>query len=228
MAGQETGGTVLTASKFGGVVTHWVQTGSGSGIGVTLTANRWFFPASSTGWSGNTGQNNQRIGGGLSSGGGSFGGGQWSNTRDMSGYYGSHSSGGNWSESFLRRMENPLVQHMHQRQWDTWNATRDFFDRLLNPPNDNPYLVTGAPPTIPAFGKLKSINQLNQIVRKKQAPRGIERFDKGTGTRNFPMNEVHFRDGSSLYQSGVWRHHHGHRLTNEQIEFLLRHGWRIP
>jgi hypothetical protein len=74
----------------------------------------------------------------------------------------------------------------------------------------------------------KSINQLNNMKVRGQLPRGIERFDKGRGTVNLPHDEVTFGDGSSLYRTGEWRHHYGHVLTNEQIQFLQQNGWTIP
>ena len=74
----------------------------------------------------------------------------------------------------------------------------------------------------------KSINQLNQDVQAGRAPKGIKRFDKGRNTKNLPEDEATFDDNSSLYRSGKWRHDKGHKLTNEQINYLKQNGWRIP
>ncbi len=74
----------------------------------------------------------------------------------------------------------------------------------------------------------KSLNQLNQDVKKGKSPRGIKRFDKGKNTKNLPDDEVTFTDNSSLYRNGTWRHHYGHKLTKEQIKYLQQNGWKIP
>jgi len=84
----------------------------------------------------------------------------------------------------------------------------------------------GAPKA--AKGGGKSVNQLNKAVQTGKAPKGIIRFDKGRGTKNLPQDEVHFKDGSSLYRDGTWRHNKGHNLTNDQIKFLKENGWNIP
>jgi RHS repeat-associated protein len=76
--------------------------------------------------------------------------------------------------------------------------------------------------------KTKSVNQLNELVKKGKTPRGIKRFDKGKGTKNLPQDEATFSDNSSLYRDGTWRHNYGHKLTNEQIKFLIENGWKIP
>lgn len=81
---------------------------------------------------------------------------------------------------------------------------------------------------VAAKGGGKSVNQLNKAVQTGKAPKGIIRFDKGRGTKNLPQDEVHFKDGSSLYRDGTWRHNKGHNLTNDQIKFLKENGWNIP
>ena len=75
---------------------------------------------------------------------------------------------------------------------------------------------------------LKPVNQLNKLVQTSTAPKGIVRFDKGRNTKKLPQDEVHFKDGSSLYRDGTWRHNKGHNLTKGQIKFLKENGWEIP
>lgn len=65
------------------------------------------------------------------------------------------------------------------------------------------------------------------MAYKKQVPKGIDRFDAGRGTKNLPMDEVHFIDGSSLYRDGTWRHNYGFKLNKEIQLFLLENGWKI-
>ena len=73
----------------------------------------------------------------------------------------------------------------------------------------------------------KSINQLDTLVRKGQAPKSIRRFDQEKLNPYTLVEHVHFKDGSALRRDGVW--HYGSRnLTNEEIKFLKTHGWKIP
>lgn len=55
-----------------------------------------------------------------------------------------------------------------------------------------------------------------------------KKFDKGRNTKNLPEDEATFDDNASLYRSGKWRLDKGHKLTNEQINYLKQNGWRIP
>lgn len=49
----------------------------------------------------------------------------------------------------------------------------------------------------------KSVNQLNKAVQTGKAPKGIIRFDKKHKTKNLPQDEVHFKNGSSLYSRSL-------------------------
>ncbi|MHA7878005.1 MAG: hypothetical protein ACX93T_03760 [Bacteroidota bacterium] len=74
-----------------------------------------------------------------------------------------------------------------------------------------------------------SINQLNTLVKKGQAPKNIRAFHtKGDpSTRHTLVEHIQFKDGSALGKDGVWCHG-GRKLTNEEINFLKAHGWKIP
>jgi hypothetical protein len=90
--------------------------------------------------------------------------------------------------------------------------------------------ITGMPP-VPGFAKgasvLKGVNQLNKLAKTGKVPKTIIRFDAGKGTKNLPMDEVHFSNGAALYRNGTWRH--GSKiLTNSEKLFLQQHGWTIP
>ena len=71
----------------------------------------------------------------------------------------------------------------------------------------------------------KTINQLQQDVKKGKAPNGITRFDKGDIKHN-EQDHVHFKDGSALNKDGTWKHGNG-KLTNEQKQYLKQNGWNV-
>ncbi|MBA3986239.1 MAG: hypothetical protein H0X63_06645, partial [Flavobacteriales bacterium] len=73
---------------------------------------------------------------------------------------------------------------------------------------------------------VRSINQLNTLVKKNKVPNTIKRFDKGKDI-NQPFDHVHFKDGGALNRNGVWRHG-GRKLNNSEIKFLTENGWKIP
>jgi hypothetical protein len=74
-----------------------------------------------------------------------------------------------------------------------------------------------------------SANQMRQQVLRGNAPRSVDRVD---ADRKLPSGQyeephVHFKDGSALYRTGVWRHG-SHELTNAEIKWLTSNGWRLP
>ena len=72
----------------------------------------------------------------------------------------------------------------------------------------------------------KSINQLNQDVKKGKAPKGITDFH--TGKVVGEQEHVHFKDGSALNKDGTWKHGDGKKsLTIEQAQYLKQNGWNI-
>ena len=72
--------------------------------------------------------------------------------------------------------------------------------------------------------KAKSINQLQQDVKKGKAPKGITDFH--TGKIPGEQDHVHFKDGSALNKDGTWKHGKGN-LTNDQKQYLEQNGWNI-
>lgn len=70
-----------------------------------------------------------------------------------------------------------------------------------------------------------SINQLEMLVKRGQAPRSIRGFHPAYA-KHTPMPHVHFTDGSSLYIDGTWRHRYK-ELSNAEINFLRIHGWNV-
>lgn len=70
----------------------------------------------------------------------------------------------------------------------------------------------------------KTINQLQQDVKKGKAPKGITDFH--TGKIPGEQDHVHFKDGSALNKDGTWKHGKGN-LTNDQKQYLEQNGWNI-
>jgi len=73
--------------------------------------------------------------------------------------------------------------------------------------------------------KPKSFNQIDQEIRRGQAPRGIERIDRGQVTGE--QTHIHFSNGSALNIDGSWKEGK-EEPTKEQREWLLKNGWRLP
>jgi len=74
---------------------------------------------------------------------------------------------------------------------------------------------------------VKSINQLQQMVLKKQAPKTMINFHKGSSSIVGEIPHVHFSNGAALYIDGTWKEGFK-QLTNAEKEFLLQHGWILP
>jgi|694.fasta_scaffold00269_22 RHS repeat-associated protein len=74
-------------------------------------------------------------------------------------------------------------------------------------------------------GGVKSLNQLNKVVKTGKAPKTISRFDKGKIFGE--LDHVHFDNGAALNIDGTWKH--GSKvLTNSEIKFLQENGWILP
>jgi hypothetical protein len=70
-----------------------------------------------------------------------------------------------------------------------------------------------------------SPNQMNQAIRRGQAPDGIKRIDIGKVTGE--QTHATFVDDSALNQDGTWKH--GLRtLTRAQQRWLVQNGWTLP
>jgi hypothetical protein len=72
---------------------------------------------------------------------------------------------------------------------------------------------------------LPSANQMNQAIKRGQAPSGFKRVDLGK-VKGEKMH-VHFDDGSALNIDGTWKHGRS-TLTTEQSKWLREHGWTPP
>lgn len=70
-----------------------------------------------------------------------------------------------------------------------------------------------------------TVNQMNQQVKRGQAPKGITRVDKKIQKND--QDHVHFEDGSALNRNGSWRHG-GTTLTRAQKDWLTQNGWSLP
>jgi hypothetical protein len=70
-----------------------------------------------------------------------------------------------------------------------------------------------------------SPNQINQAIRRGQAPRGLVRVD----TPRVPHEQVHmtFDNGAALNIDGTWKHG-SYNITRAQREYLEENGWVVP
>jgi len=41
------------------------------------------------------------------------------------------------------------------------------------------------------------------------------------------QRHVHFGNKAALNENGIWKHGQT-QLTNKQVEWLIKHGWRLP
>ena len=74
-------------------------------------------------------------------------------------------------------------------------------------------------------GMGKSPNQLNEDIKKGNAPEGIDRVD----TPKIPNEQlhVHLDDGSALNVDGSWKHGES-KLTSAIKKWLTKNGWILP
>jgi hypothetical protein len=70
-----------------------------------------------------------------------------------------------------------------------------------------------------------SPNQLNRMINRGQAPRGIERVD--TGKVKGEQTHVHVNNGA-LNRDGTWKHEPSSPLTRSQRDWLRDNGWELP
>lgn len=73
----------------------------------------------------------------------------------------------------------------------------------------------------------KSVNQINNDVKKDKAPDGIRRAD--TGKVKGEQDHVHFDNGNALNRDGTWKHvKSSEGLTRAQERYLIDAGWKLP
>ncbi len=70
-----------------------------------------------------------------------------------------------------------------------------------------------------------SPNQINKLVGKGNAPKGLDRVD--VGKIKGEQTHIHFDDGAALNMNGTWKHG-STTLTKAQKEFLVKNGWKLP
>ncbi len=73
--------------------------------------------------------------------------------------------------------------------------------------------------------KRTSQNQMQKQVEKGQAPKSVDRVDKGVGPNE--QDHIHFDDGSALNDDGTWKHG-GRPLTNSEKNWVTDNGWNPP
>jgi RHS repeat-associated protein len=71
-----------------------------------------------------------------------------------------------------------------------------------------------------------SANQLDKKVQRGQAPKTIDRVDRGNPD-NGEKDHIQFKDGNALNKDGTWKHG-GRTLTNAEREFIIENGWSLP
>ena len=75
--------------------------------------------------------------------------------------------------------------------------------------------------------KGKSVNQINNDVKKGKAPDGIKRADTGKVTGE--QDHVHLDNGNALNRDGTWKHLKSDEgLTRAQEKYLSSSGWTLP
>ena len=76
-------------------------------------------------------------------------------------------------------------------------------------------------------GSGKSVNQINNDVKKDNAPDGIRRAD--TGKVKGEQDHVHLQNGNALNRDGSWKHvKSSDGLTRSQESYLRAAGWNLP
>jgi hypothetical protein len=75
----------------------------------------------------------------------------------------------------------------------------------------------------------KTAGNMNEQVKRGQAPKSIDRVDPGNlDPKGDRMSHIHFKDGRhAIYNDGTWKHG-GRPLTNEEKEWIEKNGWPLP
>jgi RHS repeat-associated protein len=75
--------------------------------------------------------------------------------------------------------------------------------------------------------KGKSVNQINNDVKRDKAPVGIKRADTGKVTGE--QDHIHFDNGNALNRDGTWKHVNSSQgPTRAQEKYLVDAGWTLP
>jgi hypothetical protein len=138
-----------------------------------------------------------------------------------------------WSrirDFFTQRMPNPDQPPTHV---DVQGTVKEIYETIVGKDETQKAAEaiigsaeSGTKQSAPDPRRVISVNQLQKKVERGQAPRSIDRFDKGNPDHG-EQPHVHFKDGSALYKDGKWKH--GERqLTNAEKKFLKEAGWTTP
>lgn len=73
--------------------------------------------------------------------------------------------------------------------------------------------------------KQSSAGKMQKEVEKGQAPKSVDRVDKGRGPHE--QDHTHFTDGHALNKDGTWKHG-GRDLSKQEGKWLNKHGWSHP
>ena len=76
--------------------------------------------------------------------------------------------------------------------------------------------------------KTKSINQMNQDVKNKKAPKTVKMVHTKNTAVKGEQDHVHFKDDNALNRDGTWKEGKGRPLTNAEKEWLKEGGFKIP
>ena len=116
-----------------------------------------------------------------------------------------------WLQNVKARMDANAIAHAPPPQKPNDN------DAL----NDLANVMMGLVPVGPS----KSPGNLQRQVEKGQAPKSVDRVDKGRGP--FEKDHIEFKSGDALNQDGTWKHG-GRELTGEEAEWVQKNGWNPP
>jgi RHS repeat-associated protein len=118
--------------------------------------------------------------------------------------------------------DGSIVSHTTVRSYDgSYDPDRSTqtINSILRPLG----FILGVATNVPATPT--SQNQMQKQVERGQAPRDVERVDKGRGP--YEKDHVALKDGRSLNRDGTWKHGSG-TVSNAVRDWLIRNGWKPP
>ncbi len=118
---------------------------------------------------------------------------------------------GAWLHNVRQTMDHNAIAHQPPPQ-------KQSNDQALN---DLTNVMMGLVP----IGAPKSPGNLQKQVEKGQAPKSVDRVDKGRGP--FEKDHIEFKSGDALNQDGTWKHG-GRELTGEETDWVQKNGWNPP
>ena len=73
-----------------------------------------------------------------------------------------------------------------------------------------------------------SSNQMNQQVKRGQAPKSVDRVDTANTNVKGEQDHIHFKDGNALNKDGSWKEGSGRPLTNAERKWITDNNWTLP